>query len=1254
MPASSFTDPLTDPARELERLQRRLRSLSLLRGGGVAAITASTAILAVLSADGLWVLPASARAGCLAGLGMLLAAVCGRLLWGTLRGRLGPAELAALVEDAYPHFHERLLTTIELDDPRLPEADKGSPFLRERLRQQTRALLAGIDVGRSVPVRPALNTALWGAAALAALLLPLLLSGGYRLLWSRLLQPWGNLETAGNLYFEVEGGDRIVARGSDADILARPQFRYQTAVLPEAVHLHGRHADGQPFSRRMQWDESGGVYRARLPNVIQPLSFHVAAGRTRSRDYRLEVAEAPEIAALAVHVQPPPYTGWPAVRHDGVVGEMRVFEGSALTLDLRCSKPVVTADWRFAEADGPDEAVQQPFQLADDRVRGSLAFTAVRGGRFQIHLTDEYGLRNLAQPERRLTIVRDQPPALQLAAAADTQAVRPDDVVPLSVTARDDIALAALEVHVEMIGTDGPPRVLAAEPARLGGAELAHEFALPLADWGLAEGAALRYRIRAADNRPKPGPNETWSRPRLLLIRNSAAPPGAAELAERHRQLQEQLVRIRDDLEESRRRVEALEQVAAADPQQLQSQQAQLQRESLADAQRDLAERAEQLAERFQEHPLLDELSEQSRAVGRENLAPSAEQLDRAGHSPPQQTAQQLQQAAENLAEADERLERMVERFEELAALERDLLELDQLALRAEQLARRAAALAPEPAAQPGERRQIDQDRRQLADQLDDLLDRRPELIAAARRQELERLSELARRAEEIARLQELLAEALQTEADAPVAASRPQPTPTAGSETAGSPASDPAQSHSDGRRQEDTGPASPQDAATARPTETSPSNDVAGESARETQFRQMDLAAEAAELARQAARQRGAQSAETQSAAHAARDAAEAARQALAGRLDAAAQAAQRAAHALEHWQRAEHGSPVEPRQQPSPWEQAQQWARQQRAAAEQFRRQADSPAQRREAQAAGQQRLAQVAEQLSRECSQCSERLATTPLDDPRAAAGAQSAAAAAHSARQAMQQASARLFEGAEELAAGSARRAAEDMHRAAGAARAAAGNETAESPIPGEVGRQVAEAARNLHRAGQQLGAGGSAQPAAPPSETNAHAANPSAGSPQAGNSPAPGERDPAGQHDPAGESTESVSRRGGASASAGAATQALQAAAQQLAQAASQSLPGRAPPQRQAAFGEPSQAGSLSEAGAGAGWGGQVPPEFAELEAQLRQMSVRQWGRLPGQLDTEILQSARRKPSDDYARLIKLYFEEVARESTKPR
>jgi hypothetical protein len=57
-------------------------------------------------------------------------------------------------------------------------------------------------------------------------------------------------------------------------------------------------------------------------------------------------------------------------------------------------------------------------------------------------------------------------------------------------------------------------------------------------------------------------------------------------------------------------------------------------------------------------------------------------------------------------------------------------------------------------------------------------------------------------------------------------------------------------------------------------------------------------------------------------------------------------------------------------------------------------------------------------------------------------------------------------------------------------------------------------------------------------------------------------------------------------------------------------------------------------------------GGKAGPDLTEIKELIRSKTGRVWGELPGHLRTEILQTARGRYRDDYARLIQLYFREI--------
>jgi hypothetical protein len=105
----------------------------------------------------------------------------------------------------------------------------------------------------------------------------------------------------------------------------------------------------------------------------------------------------------------------------------------------------------------------------------------------------------------------------------------------------------------------------------------------------------------------------------------------------------------------------------------------------------------------------------------------------------------------------------------------------------------------------------------------------------------------------------------------------------------------------------------------------------------------------------------------------------------------------------------------------------------------------------------------------------------------------------------------------------------------------------------------------------------------------------------------------------------------------------AARQAMRAAADRLRAAAETGSPGEG--RRSMARSEPGSTPASDPEGGRAGVA--APADLPALQELVRTKTGRAWGELPGHLRTEILQMSQGRYRDDYARLIQLYFREIA-------
>ena len=289
--------------------------------------------------------------------------------------------------------------------------------MRDQLLNQTLAAVDSVSVEQSVTPHRAAR-----AAVIAALLFLLcwvpwgLAPKSYQLLLTRLFDPWGNHASVGRVYFELESGDRVVARGADVRIVATVRRRVASAELPAKVELNWQSTTGRADARAMEFVDDTQAFVTTIPHVFDTLDYYIASDSSRSRSFRIDVVDAPQITRCTLDIEPPAYMGLPAVRNDGGAGRIAVYEHSHLTCRLEFNKPVKRVEWiwegtnsRPASSIDDDHSDIQNATLAQDGKSASLDFEVTQGGPFRWRLTDRVGLNNPKEPAREIVLQRDAP-----------------------------------------------------------------------------------------------------------------------------------------------------------------------------------------------------------------------------------------------------------------------------------------------------------------------------------------------------------------------------------------------------------------------------------------------------------------------------------------------------------------------------------------------------------------------------------------------------------------------------------------------------------------------------------------------------------------------------------------------------------------------------------------------------------------------------------------------------------------------------
>ncbi|MDY0059274.1 MAG: DUF4175 family protein [Myxococcota bacterium] len=246
-------------------------------------------------------------------------------------------------------------------------------------------------------------------------------------------------------------------------------------------------------------------------------------------------SSAPLVGDIHLRLVFPAHSGLPAQELAGSDGSLRGVKGTTVTLRAR---PLQEARRAFLLVEaGP---TQEIGALLDTDGSLSAVLTLQQEGVYRFGLVDAGGRTQLEQRPRPITVLLDQPPAVQLLEPATDLELHDLGEVKLSYRASDDYGLARLELAYQLVEEAEPRR--RALPSPTGPRETTGEQVLLVDELGIAPGDQLELWLEATDNDTVDGPKVGRSARRRLTVlsaqqRHDAA---TAEL----RQVWEAMVRL--------------------------------------------------------------------------------------------------------------------------------------------------------------------------------------------------------------------------------------------------------------------------------------------------------------------------------------------------------------------------------------------------------------------------------------------------------------------------------------------------------------------------------------------------------------------------------------------------------------------------------------------------------------------------------------------------------------------------------------
>jgi hypothetical protein len=529
---------------QLHHLLRSLRLLLRLHvalGGFARVGAAAAAVAAVTWLLDWWLRLELGPRGMLGTLALIIIGVAGwRWFLRPVTRRLGNADVALALEQAFPQFGDRLLTAVEQCGVRNAEcgmAEATSPALLERVTTEAAEIAKGVWPTQALDGgRLARCLGLGAGALLVIAMVAAFFPRELDVWWQRnvLLRDvdWPRatmLEIAG-----FPNGLARVVRGAPFSIVVNASGRR----IPETVKLVLDYEHAGRF-REVLTRSGNGKFLKRFDSVVEGFSFRAYGGDGATGELRVEVVDPPMLRNVQMRLVYPAYTKQPPREIGPSDGAVEAVAGTRLELSAVSTRPL-----RGAKLQIPNSKLQgssKPQALAANVYAGtnvSARLVVEESGRVQISIEDLEGLRADSALSFALDAQPDRPPLARLALSGIGDKITPVATLPLTAEVRDDFGVAALGLATSTNTATWQNQPLAG--AALGNTEVRLESRLPVETLRVAEGSVLNLRVEAADAATPAGRGQSQS----LALRVVSAAELMADLNRRQKEYRAEFERL--------------------------------------------------------------------------------------------------------------------------------------------------------------------------------------------------------------------------------------------------------------------------------------------------------------------------------------------------------------------------------------------------------------------------------------------------------------------------------------------------------------------------------------------------------------------------------------------------------------------------------------------------------------------------------------------------------------------------------------
>ena len=420
--------------------------------------------------------------------------------------KLTNARVAAYVENRYPGFENRILSTVQLK-PEMGNNRFGYALgFIEKLIEGTHQLMDEIE-SRKVFSQEFMKLKQYGGFALIAFALLFVTLFIFPFAAKDFAQAFDELpKTPQDILVvqidKVQPGNARIESGADVTIAAKV-----TGHFGAPVHLHYRVGGGDKTmgsgsawrSLLMTRNETEIAYRFTFKNVTQSMEYYVAVKDTKSETFQITVLRAPIVNHFQLKLNYPKYTQLSPQVLEENLGDVTTLVGTMVHFEGEGNKPIASARLVFGESD--------PVKLTVSEGTGlSGSFIVQRSEKYHIELIDTNSVSNSQPIAYTIHAVVDAEPQIEIAAPGKDVVLDDSMIVSLQLDAKDDYGVEKIQLvyRVEGANDDAIVPLKTWNPTETA---VFIEFPWDIDPIGLYPGDIISYHAEAIDADNVSGPN---------------------------------------------------------------------------------------------------------------------------------------------------------------------------------------------------------------------------------------------------------------------------------------------------------------------------------------------------------------------------------------------------------------------------------------------------------------------------------------------------------------------------------------------------------------------------------------------------------------------------------------------------------------------------------------------------------------------------------------------------------------------------